>query len=84
MLRDSPALSTQTHLGRVKMCSSYIDTLTPKPCRPKHMDLRHHAINIGTLVIRIGFGGSIYDNYNSTEPPKPYSNFCYDYYDYYY
>ena len=30
--------------------------------------------NIGALIIRIGFGGIIYYNYNK-EPPKPYSNY---------
>ena len=69
MLRDSPPLSTQTHLGRVKMYSSYIDTLTRKPCSPKHMDLWHHVINTRALIIKIGFGRPIYYNYNK-EPPK--------------
>ena len=30
--------------------------------------------NIGALIIRVGFGGILYYNYNK-EPPKPYSNY---------
>ena len=30
--------------------------------------------NVGALIIRVGFGGILYYNYNK-EPPKPYSNY---------
>ena len=30
--------------------------------------------NLGALIIRIGFGGTFYYNYNK-EPPRPYSNY---------
>ena len=33
---------------------------------------KQHDYNIGALIIRIGFGGIVYYNYNK-EPPKPYS-----------
>ena len=32
-----------------------------------------HAPDTGALIIRIGFGGMLYYNYNK-EPPKPCSN----------
>ena len=36
--------------------------------------LRGSQLDVGALIIRIGFGGISYYNYNK-EPPKPYSNY---------
>ena len=55
-----------------------LEEFEPEPRKKLHdfvAQLPHEIlINIGGLIIRIGFWGSSYYNYNK-EPPKPYSNY---------
>ena len=35
---------------------------------------RNSSANVGALIVRIGFGGILYENYNKA-PPRPYSDY---------
>ena len=55
---------------RVAGCSIICSHCLVLLCMYKSEDLP----NVGALIIRRGFWGPLYDNYNK-EPPKPYSNY---------